>query len=199
MAKNRSVPKPTGFLTVPHFRAWLETHHDTVPELILRCYKNHARDHGIGYFDALDEALAWGWIDGVRRRLDEVSFTVRFTPRRPRSKWSAVNIKRVKALQAQGRMRPPGLAAFEARSSSHPVEYSYESRSRALDPASIRKFRSNATAWQFYQAQAPWYRRITAFWVISAKREETRVRRLGVLMASSAQGQLIPPLMRSSR
>ncbi len=188
--------KPTAFATIADFRAWLETHHKTVTELSLRCFKNHASDRGIGYFDALDEALAFGWIDGVRKRLDEDSYTVRFTPRRPRSKWSAINVKRATQLEAEGRMKPAGLAAFQARGKNHPIEYSYESRPRELDPAFVRIFKRTPRAWRFFETQAPWYRRTCAFWVMSAKRLETRLRRLHVLMASSAKGQPVPPLMR---
>jgi uncharacterized protein YdeI (YjbR/CyaY-like superfamily) len=186
------APKPTSFGTVGDFRAWLEINHKIVTELSLRCFKNHARARGIGYVDALDEALAFGWIDGVRRRLDDDSYTVRFTPRRPRSKWSAVNVRRVTQLKAQGRMHASGLAAFDARGNARPIEYSYETRSRELDRAFVRSFKANTKAWRFYQSQAPWYRRVTAFWVMSAKRPETRERRFGVLIDCSARNERIP-------
>jgi uncharacterized protein YdeI (YjbR/CyaY-like superfamily) len=197
--KTHGSSTPKSFATVADFRAWLETHHKTTPGLILRCFKTHARDRGIGYFDALDEALAFGWIDGVRRRLDEVSFTQRFTPRRRRSKWSAVNIRRFKALQDQGRVHRSGLAAFEAREHSHRIEYSYESKARDLNNASLRTFTANPKAWRFYQSQPPWYRRVTAFWVMSAKRDETRARRLDILIKRSASGQGVPQVPATAR
>lgn len=145
------------------------------------------------YPEAVDEALCFGWIDGVRHALDENSFLVRFTPRRPKSLWSAVNVERASALQAEGRMRPSGLAAFRARAEREPGGPS------ALDAASLRRLRASARAWRFFQAQAPWYRRLSAFWVSSARRAETRAKRLEVLIASCERAKLIPPLARARK
>ena len=145
------------------------------------------------YRQALDEALCLGWIDGVRRSLDEASFSVRFTPRKPKSAWSAVNIARVGGLRAEGRMHPAGLAAFGARVKTG---YSYESRPQALAPAFLRKLRASARARRFFEAQPPWYRRTCAFWVMSAKQAETRARRLQVLIASSEKKESVAPLKR---
>jgi len=192
----QTTPAAIGFAGPARFRAWLERYHDSETERLVRCFKNHARAKGLTYFEAVDEALCFGWIDGVRRALDEDSFTVRFTPRKVRSFWSAVNVKRVKALAAEGRLRPPGLAAFGRRSLGPKRRYSYESRPRALAPPYFRKLRANSRARAYYEAAAPWYRRTTAFWVMSAAKEETRARRLAILIAASAKGLPIPLLDR---
>ncbi len=179
--------KPTPFASAAHFRAWLEEHHATVRELLIRLFKTHARTGGLTYREALDESLCFGWIDGVRRRLDEDSFVQRFTPRRPKSFWSKVNIKRYRELEAEGRVRPQGRAAFDARDLQTKGRYSFESRPRALAPFYARKVRADAKAWAFYQSQPPWYRRVTAFWVMGAKKPETRAKRLDELIARSAK------------
>ncbi|HEX5963018.1 MAG TPA: YdeI/OmpD-associated family protein [Gemmatimonadales bacterium] len=178
------------------FRAWLEQHHRSTAELLVRCYKTHAKDKGLTYRQALDEALCFGWIDGVRRAVDEESFSTRFTPRKPKSKWSAVNIKRATELQAEGRMHPAGEAAFAGREAAGSRRYSYETRPTRLDARSLAKLRANKRAWAFFQSQAPWYRRTSAFWVMEAKRAETRERRLAELIARSAKGEPIKLLDR---
>lgn len=132
-----------------------------------------------------------GWIDGVRRSVDATSFSVRFSPRKPKSAWSTVNITRFGQLQKEGRVHPAGLAAFQARVKT---QYSYENRPQALAPAYVRKFRANQRAWRFFDAQPPWYRRTCAFWVMSAKQPETRERRLALLITISGQQKGIPPL-----
>jgi uncharacterized protein YdeI (YjbR/CyaY-like superfamily) len=188
---------PTAFRTPQAFRAWLERHHADTRELQVRCFKTHAADRGMTYLQALDEALCFGWIDGVRRPVDEDTFSVRFSPRKEKSKWSAVNVARARVLEGDGRMRPAGQRAFRKRGEGDSsTSYSYESRSQELAPASLRRFRSHPKAHAFYAAQPPWYRRISAFWVMSAKREETRARRLETLIACSERGKTIPPLTR---
>jgi uncharacterized protein YdeI (YjbR/CyaY-like superfamily) len=164
-----------------------------VSELLLLCRKTAAAGRGVTYREALDEALCIGWIDGVRRSVDEDSFSVRFTPRKAKSGWSAVNIARARQLEAEGRMHPAGLAAFRARVKP---EYSYESRPRALAPAYLKKFRAHPRAWNFFSVQPPWYRRTCAFWIMSAKRAETRERRLDVLIRRSEQEEGVLPLGR---
>jgi len=178
------------------FRAWLEKNHAKEKELILRLFKVHAKHKGIGYKEALDEALCYGWIDGVRRGLDEDSFTQRFTPRKPKSSWSTVNIKRAKELIAEGRMRPPGLAAFD-RDAIAVAPYSFEHGPMALDPQFEKKLRANKRAWKFFQAHPPWYRRTTTFWVMQAKREETRAKRFQTLYERCAGGKPVPSLARN--
>ena len=179
------------FASRQKFREWLEKNHRTTPELLVRCYKVHAADKGLTYREALDEALCFGWIDGVRRGVDEKSFSTRFTPRKPKSTWSQINIRRVKELEAEGRMHPSGTAAFAARPAANPRRYSYESAPAQLDAGSRKKLRANKRAWAFFQAQPPWYRRTSAFWVMEAKREATRERRLAELIARSAKREPI--------
>ena len=185
---------PKAFRSAAAFRAWLERHHETARELVVRLFRRHARAEGMTYREALDEALCFGWIDGVRRGHDADSFTVRFTPRQPKSRWSAVNRKRAAELQGAGRMRPSGLAALQA---GQPSSYSYEMDAVDLDAASRRAFRANARAWGYYERQPPWYRRTSARWVMSAKRAETRARRLQTLIDCSARETPIPPLRRT--
>jgi uncharacterized protein YdeI (YjbR/CyaY-like superfamily) len=188
--------RPRAFDSQSDFRNWLESQHATTRELLVRCYKTHAQDRGLTYRQALDEALCFGWIDGVRRALDSESFSTRFTPRKPKSKWSAVNIKRAHELQAEGQMHSAGETAFAAREAATSRRYSYESRPTKLDTSSLKKLRANKRAWAFFQAQPPWYQRTSTFWVMEAKREETRERRLAELIARSAKGEPIKLLDR---
>jgi uncharacterized protein YdeI (YjbR/CyaY-like superfamily) len=158
----------------------------------------------MNWTEAVREALCFGWIDGIRRSLDDESYTNRFTPRRPRSNWSAVNIRHVEELIAEGRMTPAGLAAYEAREPERSGVYSYERRHEArLDEAQEAQFRANRAAWEFFGAQPPGYRQMAFYWVLSAKREETRERRLATLIEDSAAGrrlaQLTPPERRRPR
>jgi uncharacterized protein YdeI (YjbR/CyaY-like superfamily) len=184
------------FSSRQEFRAWLLKHHDSASELIVRCYKSASKHKGLTYAEALEEALCFGWIDGVRRAIDEESFSNRFSPRRRDSHWSAVNIKRVKELTAAGRMHAAGQAAFGRRNSSRDRRYSYETRPTELDPAMLARLKRNARAWKFFRAQSPWYQRTSSFWVMEAKREETRQRRLEELITRSAKGEPIKLLDR---
>jgi uncharacterized protein YdeI (YjbR/CyaY-like superfamily) len=188
---------PRAFRTVEQFRSWLELNHASATELVLRCFKVHAKHRGIGYREALDEALCFGWIDGVRHSLDKDSFTQRFTPRQTKSNWSVVNIRRVKELEEAGRMHAAGRKAFEARNAIAVAPYSFENKGVRLSPSFERKLRANKPAWEFFRAQPPWYRRTTAFWVMSAKREETRNRRFAQLVEKCVKGAAVPPLARS--
>jgi uncharacterized protein YdeI (YjbR/CyaY-like superfamily) len=184
------------FASQEKFRAWLQQNHRSTAELIVRCYKASAAGKGLTYKQALDEALCFGWIDGVRRALDEESFSTRFTPRKPKSKWSAVNVKRATELQAEGRMHAAGAVVFAAREPAMAAGYSYESRPAELDKPRLAKLKANKRAWAFFQAQPPWYRRTSSFWVMEAKREETRERRLAELITRSAKGEPIKLLDR---
>jgi uncharacterized protein YdeI (YjbR/CyaY-like superfamily) len=191
----KSTPKTRraqAFADPAEFRAWLERNRSTAVELYVRCAKAQAK-RGLTYRQALDEALCLGWIDGVRHAVDETSFSVRFSPRKPRSAWSTVNIRRFLELQAQGRVAPDGLAAYEARVKS---QYSFETRPQALAPAYVRAFRANPRAWTFFSAQPPWYRRTCSFYVMSAKQPETRARRLALLVKQSARGQALSPILK---
>ena len=196
MVRSSEARKSRAFRSPAAFRVWLETHRGHASELLVRCYKAHASAQGLTYRQALDEALCFGWIDGVRRGLDDVSFSVRFTPRKPKSAWSAVNIKRFGELHAESRVHAAGQAAFDVRIKSR---YSFETRPVALAPSYLKRFRANRAAWDFFETQPPWYRRTSAFWIMSAKRPETRESRLGVLIARSEGGEAIPPLKRPRR
>lgn len=181
--------KPRAFRTPADFRAWLARSHDRETELMLRVYKVHAASKGITYQQALDEALCYGWIDGVRRSLDADSFTQRFTPRKASSYWSRVNIAKAEALIKAGRMAKPGLERFERRDMSKSAKYSFERETAAFTPELEKEFRKARAAWTFFQAQPPGYRRLLTFYVMSAKQEETRQKRLKRLMDASAKGK----------
>jgi uncharacterized protein YdeI (YjbR/CyaY-like superfamily) len=179
------------------FRKWLEANHASERELVVKLYKVHAKEKGMTYAQALDEALCFGWIDGVRRGGDEESFSIRFTPRTARSTWSAVNIKRATELDAAGRMHESGLTAFRKRSAERSGIYAYENRQTELTLDYAKKLRSNKTAWKFFESQPPWYRRTAIYWVMSAKKEETRERRLASLIEVSAKAKPLPQLDRT--
>ncbi len=191
------MPRPVAFSSAAEFRVWL-ARNGKEAELVVRLYKTHAGGRGMTYKEAVDEALCFGWIDGVRRSIDADTFSVRFTPRKARSYWSAVNIRRAGELEAAGRMAPAGLAAFRGRSDAS-ERYSFEARVRELGPAEAKRLRAHARAWAFYQAQPPWYRRTSAFWVMSAKKDDTRARRLDALIACSERGEAIGPLKRARK
>jgi uncharacterized protein YdeI (YjbR/CyaY-like superfamily) len=183
------------FASRAQLRAWLERHHATSQELFLRCFKVHAGERGVTYREALDEALSFGWIDGVRHGIDEHSFSVRFSPRRPGSKWSQVNRKRLRELEAAGALAPAGLAAWRS-AVKKPAGYSFESKPVVLPAQYLSQLKANKQAFAYFQQQAPWYRRTSSFWIMSAKQDETRQRRLDQLIACSAQERPIGPLAR---
>jgi uncharacterized protein YdeI (YjbR/CyaY-like superfamily) len=186
----KRLTRPTFFNRAVDFRAWLDRHHATARELLVGFYRK-GFGRGITYAEALDEALSFGWIDGVRKRIDAAAYTVRFTPRKPGSIWSAVNMKRVGELTAQGRMQAPGLRVFRERDERKARLYSYERAHTALDPALDAALRANRKASSFFDAQPPGYRKIATFWVMSAKKEQTRARRLAHLIDRSAGGARI--------
>jgi uncharacterized protein YdeI (YjbR/CyaY-like superfamily) len=191
---------PTFFSTPADFGSWLERHHADASELLVGFYKRGSGQPSITWPESVDEALCFGWIDGVRKRIDDDSYTIRFTPRKPRSTWSAVNLKRAEELTRADRMRPAGLRSFEQRAPDRSGTYSYEQRHEAkLDAAQQRQLRANKQAWAFFQSQPPWYRRTAIFWVLNAKKEETRSKRLATLIEDSAAGRTVKPLMRPSR
>jgi uncharacterized protein YdeI (YjbR/CyaY-like superfamily) len=191
--------KPIFFRSPLEFRAWLERHHEVEQELWVGFYKRGAGKPSLTWPESVDEALCFGWIDGVRRSLDGDRYTIRFTPRKARSKWSAVNVKRATELTRLGRMSPAGRAAF-ARWPGTRAGYSYEERESAtLGEDHEQRFRRNAKAWAFFQSQPPGYRRTATWWVVSAKREETRLKRLATLIDDSAHGRTIGPLTRPAR
>jgi uncharacterized protein YdeI (YjbR/CyaY-like superfamily) len=189
--------EPTFFATPADFRAWLERHHESHSELIVGFHKRGTGRPSITWPEAVDHALCFGWIDGVRRRIDDTSYSIRFTPRKTRSTWSAVNIKRMKELVEEGLVAPAGLAAFESRTDDRSAIYSYDQRKSAkLEPDQERRLRADERASAFFEAQPPSYRRAAIHWVTSAKRPETRERRLVQLIEYSAAGRTVPPLTR---
>jgi len=177
--------KPHFFATPADFRNWLAKNHSSASELLVGFYKKDSGKPSITWPESVDQALCFGWIDGVRRRIDDVSYSIRFTPRKKSSTWSAINIARVAALTKLGLMQPSGLRAFERRREEKSAIYSYENAVRTLDAAAEKKFRANRKAWTFFNAQPPGYRRVAIYWVTSAKREETRARRLATLIDDS--------------
>lgn len=187
---------PTAFASVAQLRRWFAKNHHSADVIVMRLMRKHAAHRGVTYADALDEALCFGWIDGVTGAFDADSYTVRFTPRRPRSIWSLVNIRHVERLRDSGRMMPAGEKAFAARTAARSGVYSFEQRPTDLPPAYLKRFQANKRAWSFFAAQPPGYRRSSVFWVMSAKRDATRERRLAQLIADSRAGLRIALLRR---
>jgi len=177
---------PMFFARPGHFRAWLARNHGRATELWVGYYRKGSGRPSITWPKSVDEALGFGWIDGIRKKVNEESYKIRFTPRRPKSTWSAVNIARVAVLTREGRMQPAGLAAFARREESNSARYSFENRESAkLGDADEREFRRDPAAWEFFQSQPGGYRRLAAWWVISARRSETRGKRLQRLIQQS--------------
>jgi uncharacterized protein YdeI (YjbR/CyaY-like superfamily) len=188
------------FATPAEFRAWLEAHHSDARELWVGFHKKGAGRPGITWPEAVDQALCFGWIDGIRKSIDDTSYANRFTPRTARSTWSAVNVKRAEELAAAGQMHAAGLAAFAKRLDERTGVYSHEQRQLpAFDDEQERQVRANPAAWDFFQTQAPSYRKAAIWWVISAKKDETRRKRLATLIADSAAGRTVPPLTRPGK
>lgn len=173
------------------FRAWLRANHGKRTELWVGYYKKDSGRMSISYPESVDQALCFGWIDGVRKSVDAKRYIQRFSPRQAKSYWSAVNIRRATQLRKLGKMAKPGLDAFLARDRTRTDVYSFEKRRRGLSPKLARRMKANKKAWAFFSAQAPWYQRVTGFWVESGKREETRLRRLAQLIADSQAGRRI--------
>lgn len=188
------------FASPAEMRDWLDAHHATATELWLGYHNVATGKPSLTWSQAVDEALCVGWIDSVRYSLGPDASAQRFTPRRKGSIWSAINVAKVEALLAEGRMRPAGVAAFEARTPERTAVYAYEREHAAFTDAETARFRANAAAWTFWEGIAPGYRRSATHWVTSAKRDETRARRLGQLIADSAAGRkpgaLTSPSMR---
>lgn len=187
------------FATPDEWRNWLAENHEQAQEVWVGYYKVNSGRPSLTWSQSVDEALCFGWIDGVRYSIDEVSYKIRFTPRRPGSNWSAVNVKKVKELIAAGRMQSLGLKAYEAMEPDKSGVYSYEKKRPQLDPAYEEELKGNAAAWQFFQSQPAWYRRAAGHWVMEAKREETRRKRLTTLIEDSAQGKTIGSLTRNKK
>jgi len=183
---------PTFFQTPSAFREWLKQHHAKADALWIGYYKKGSGKPSITWPESVDEALCYGWIDGVRKSIDDISYTIRFTPRKPDSIWSSVNIKRAQTLIEQGQMQTAGLKAYQARKENKSGIYSYEQRSVDLEEPYNGLLQKNEAAWSFFQMQPASYRKAVSWWIISAKKEETRLKRLEKLMAFSVQGQRLP-------
>ena len=184
--------QPVFFPTAADFRAWLEEHHAAEPELVVGFYKVGSGKASITWPESVDEALCFGWIDGVRKRIDDASYRIRFSPRRPGSVWSAVNIASAERLIAAGRMTPAGLKAFEARKENKSGIYSYEQRRAELEEPYNTLLQQNEAAWSYFQSQPPSYRKGVSWFILSAKQEATRLKRLEKLIEYSARGEKLP-------
>ena len=192
-----TATKPVFFASPAEFRQWLEKHHAQEVELSVGFYKRGSGRPSMSWPESVDAALCYGWIDGVRHSIDSVRYRIRFTPRKPSSTWSAINVKRVAELIELGMMRPAGMQAFAARKGDKTGIYAYEQRKQAKLPSAYEKqFRANQKAWEFFQSQPPWYRRTAVYRVISAKQEQTRQKRLAELIGDSAAGLSIKELRR---
>lgn len=185
---------PRMFSSQARFRTWLEKHHGRAAELWVGFWNRASGRKGMTYPEAVDEALCWGWIDGVKKKVDAERYTNRFTPRKPASKWSDANLRRYAELEAAGRVAPPGKAAFARYDPERQAAYSFEARPDALPPELEAEFRRHPEAWAFFLAQPPGYRRVGIHWVSSAKKEETRLRRLAQLVEVSRAEERLPML-----
>ena len=188
--------EPLFFATPALFARWLERHHQTHTELLVGFHKKGSGVPSITWPESVDQALCFGWIDGVRRNIDETRYSIRFTPRKKTSIWSAINIGRMAALEQLGLVTPAGRAAFEARSAGRSKVYSYEQNGQPqrLDEGYEAKLRADGKAWRYWEGKAPWYRRTATHWVMSAKREETRAKRLEALIECCREERAIKPL-----
>jgi uncharacterized protein YdeI (YjbR/CyaY-like superfamily) len=182
---------PIFFATPADLRQWFENNHDREKELLVGFYKVNSGKAGITWPESVDQALCFGWIDGIRKTIDQESYCNRFTPRKPGSNWSAVNINKVAALQQQGLMHPAGLASFDKRTEDRSRVYAYEKTPAPLAQEYEKRFRENQKAWAFFQSQAPYYHRVALNWVMTAKQEKTRLSRLDTLIASSEAGRKV--------
>jgi uncharacterized protein YdeI (YjbR/CyaY-like superfamily) len=182
------------FKTPAGLRKWFAKHHKKSRELLLGYYKTGSGKPSVTWSESVDEALTCGWIDGVRKSIDGERYYIRFTPRKTGSSWSAINVKKVAELKKQGRMLPEGLAAFAARKQHKTGIYSHENPPTELPRAFAGKLKADKKAWAFFQAQIPSYRKAVAWWVISAKKEETKWGRIATLIECSAAGKTVPPL-----
>lgn len=183
------------FATRDEFRGWLDENHDRAAELWIGYYKKGVPKSAMTYVEAVEEALCYGWIDGITYRVDDERTATRFTPRRRTSSWSAINLARVSELRAAGRMHEAGIRAFEERDRRKDQTYSYERPPQELPPEWLERFRSDATAWARWQAETPSYRRTATHWVMSAKQPETRERRFAELIETSRRGTRPRPFL----
>ncbi|MDR3668494.1 MAG: YdeI/OmpD-associated family protein [Ignavibacteriaceae bacterium] len=177
------------FKSSSEFRKWLEKNHSKAAELWVGFYKINSNLKGISYKEAVDQALCFGWIDGIKKKVDELSYTHRFTPRKSKSNWSSTNIKRVGELTKLGLMHPSGITVFNQRDKEKIKQYSYERKTETLDKSYEELFKTNSNAWTFFQSQPPSYQKVAILWVMTAKKEDTRLRRLNTLIQDSANNK----------
>jgi uncharacterized protein YdeI (YjbR/CyaY-like superfamily) len=187
--------KPTFFRSASDFRRWLERHHDSDDELWVGYYKKDSGRPSITWHESVEEAICYGWIDGIRKSVDDISYKIRFTPRRSGSVWSKINIRLARMSIKEGRMQPPGLKAFQAHRENKSGIYSYDQRRAQLEEPYNRMLKKNRAAWDYFQAKPPSYRKAICWWIISAKKEETRLRRLEKLIKYSERGQTLPEMI----
>ena len=187
------------FKSASEFRRWLEGNHARLSELWVGFFKKDSSKGGLTYAEAVDEALCFGWIDGLKKRVDELSYTHRFTPRKPKSNWSRINIQHVERLKKAGRMTPAGLEAYAAREPQRSGVYSFENAPRKLTAADEKQFKADKTAWEFFQQQPPGYQRLAIWWVVNAKKPGTRARRLGQLISESRNAHRLGQVSASNK
>lgn len=187
------------FATPDEFRQWLEAHHKSQIEQWVGFYKVKSGIPSITWSESVDEALCYGWIDGIRKSIDDKSYKIRFTPRKPKSIWSAVNIKKVAELTKLGKMKQEGIEAFKKLDKKKAAIYSFEQKNIKLNEAFEQKIKANEKAWNFFEALPPSAKKQTIWWVMSAKREDTKLRRLATLIQCSQDGLRIPLIQRNKK
>ena len=191
--------KPVFFPKQSDLRKWFEKNYEKEKELLVGFYKKDSGKPSITWPESVDEALCFGWIDGIRRSIDNISYTIRFTPRNPKSIWSAINVKKVENLTKLGLMKPTGIAAFKKLDQNKSKIYSFEQRVIKFDKKYENIYKRNKKAWKFFSEQAPSYKKTATYWVMNAKQEKTRLRRLNILINDSANRQRIAPLRRNQK
>lgn len=191
--------KPKFFSTQKDLRMWFEKNYDKESELFVGFYKVSSGKPSVNWSQSVDEAICFGWIDGIRKSINEESYMIRFTPRKPNSNWSAINIKKVEQLTKLGLMKTAGIAAFEKRKEKNSEIYSYEKRDEKFSTDFLKQLKSNKKAWAFFSSQPPYYQRVTQHWVMSAKQEATRIKRLHILIRDCAAGEKIRPMKVGSK
>jgi len=187
------------FKTQNDFRKWFEKNHKKAGELWVGYYKKSTGKPSIDWPHSVDEALCFGWIDGIRKSIDESSYKIRFTPRKPGSHWSAVNIKKIEELKKQGFVKPEGLKAFNMRKEEKSAMASYENKDRSFDEQYESMIKKNKKAWEYFKSQPLWYQRTAGWWIMSAKKEETRLKRLAILIDDSQNKKTIAPLKKPGK
>lgn len=191
-----NMEDPVFFKNPNELRKWFEANHKSIKSVWVGFYKKDTGIESITWPESVDQALCFGWIDGIRKKVDEKSYKIRFTPRNPKSHWSAINLEKIKELKKSGRMKPEGLKIYKLRNKENQRKASYESNPKALSPELKDMLKGNVKAYTYFKSMAPSYQRITIHWIMSAKQEATRHKRLNILIESSLEGKKVPPLRR---